>query len=117
MTNTIGYPSVDELIPYELKTRIPVALYDEIVYRYHTLGGKYLTEHKHDDGRRINGMMFTNRVENCIEEIVDAVFCILGWIFKHISEGSTPPDSAFTALEQLINLYSLLSMEKNDPLA
>lgn len=103
------YPSVEELMPKILLTKIPESLACEIRTRYEELGVKYLTENVHTDGRFINAMMYTSRVANCLEEIVDAVFCILGWIFR--SQGGDIPDSAYICLDMLIDIYSLLSAE------
>lgn len=106
------YPSINELMPEILLARIPATLAKEIATRYETLGTKYLTEHKTDDGRRINAMMFTSRVANCLEEVVDSVFCVLGWIFKCGEEGEEPPDAAYSCLVGFIEIYSLLKSEE-----
>ena len=105
------YPSIGELIPPILETRLPSRLIAEMSMRYEQLGDKYLTEQLHTDGRRINAMMFTSRVGNCIEEVVDAAFCILGWIFKAKAAGRPIPESAYPCLDMLTSVYSLLSAE------
>lgn len=127
------YPSIDELMPEAMLGIIPASLAKEIAYRYETLGPKYLSEAHTKDGRPVNSMMFTSRIQNCREEVVDAVFCILGWIFKEIQrEGHIkhpsgipignderfegPPDSAYDALRGLITVYSILVAEfERDP--
>lgn len=117
------YPSIEELMPDSLLSIIPANLAKEIEERYRTLGDKYLTENTTEDGRRINGMMYTSRIDNGLEEIVDAVFCVLGWILKTSPKAAahstlyytvpiTPPDSAYTALTGLIEIYSLLKAEQ-----
>lgn len=111
---TIPYPSIDELMPEELLAKIPATLARDIKERYDTLGEKYLTINTQEDGRLINGMMYTNRVENCIEEIIDAVFCMLGWIFKARAMDLVPNDSAYFAMTGLIEVYSLLMQERDD---
>jgi hypothetical protein len=111
------YPSIEELMPSILLTKIPASLADEIRTRYETLGEKYLTPNVHSDGRFVNAMMYTSRVANCLEEIVDSVFCVLGWIFKAQVDGRRIPDSAFACLDMLIDIYSLLSAELEIDLA
>lgn len=106
------YPSVEELMPNILKSRIPDTLARDIEERYTTLGGKYLTEKSHHDGRLINNMMFSNRIQECLEEVVDAVFCVLGWIFKYTTKGEEPPNVAFSALTGLIEIYSILYVQR-----
>lgn len=117
-------------MPKPLLSIIPSELAREIEERYEKLGAKYLTDQTTEDGRPINGMMFTSRIENCREEVVDAVFCILGWIFKvnhdigadgekrfriHYHEPE-PPDSAYDALRALINVYGICVAEfERDP--
>jgi hypothetical protein len=103
------YPSAEELMPSILKAKLPASLVDEIAVRYETLGDKYLTEAVSSDGRRVNGMMFTDRIQNCREEIVDAVFCILGQIFKDGVTGNQPDDNLYFLLEGLIEIYSGLA--------
>lgn len=108
------YPSIQELVPSELRRELPDALYNEIAFRYATLGEKYMTDKQFSDGRFINGMMFTNRIENCIEEVVDAVFCILGWILKHQLKEKPMNSVQFECLAHAVNLYNLLLKEKNN---
>jgi hypothetical protein len=105
------YPSFQELCPAIMETRLPARLISEMAMRYESLGDKYLTEQLHTDGRRINAMMFTSRVGNCIEEVVDSVFCVLGWIFKAKRLGKPIPPSAYPCLDMLTQVYSLLSAE------
>ena len=90
---------------------LPDSLAAEIKERYETLGDKYLSDKFHTDGRQINGMMFTDRIINCKEEVVDAVFCILGQIFKETVKGIEPSENMFPMLYGLIQVYSLLSLE------
>lgn len=110
MTNV--FPSTEELIPPVLLAKLPAKLVKDIADRYETLGEKYLTEEVYFDGRRINGMMFTSRIDNCLEEVVDAVFCILGWIFKVAHKGQAIPINAYSCLTGLIEVYSMLEAER-----
>lgn len=80
---------------------------EEIKTRYETLGEKYLTDQLTEDGRRINGMMFTDRVVNCREELIDAAFCVIGQIYKEAISGRVPDDSFYALLEGCIDMYSL----------
>lgn len=115
MTEPYGvYPSIEELAPREIRAIVPALLMEEIEERYSTLGEKYLTEHLHPDGRRINGMMFTDRIVNCREEVVDAAFCLMGQIFKDIKiQGKEPNDAIYTMLKMCIDMYSLcVAMEE-----
>lgn len=108
-------------MPAPLLSIIPASLAKELEERYENLGTKYLTEITHDDGRLVNQMMYTSRIQNCREEVVDAVFCILGWILKatlpenpesrFVFQPNSPPDSAYEALKALIMVYSLLCAE------
>lgn len=110
MTNV--YPSIEELMPRPLLNILPSPLVEDVVTRYRELGDKYLTYALHTDGRRINGMMYTDRVVNANEEIVDAVFCMLGQIFKDTSKGMEPRDNIYVALELMIKLYQILKLEE-----
>ena len=102
------YPSIDELIPKPMKAILPSSLIDEITERYETLGEKYLTDREVAPGVRINGMIFTDRIVNCREEVVDAVFCILGQIFKDVRHGMhEPTENLDTILNGLTMIYSL----------
>lgn len=109
MTNV--YPSISELIPASLEAKIPSSLYKDIANRYLTLGDKYLTEYVTVDNRPINGMMYSDRVQNCIEEIVDAAFCILGEIFKRTVKGIDPGENLYILLDGITQIYSLLVAE------
>lgn len=84
----------------------------EIKERYETLGGKYLTMYQHEDGRFVNGMMYTDRIENCLEEIVDAAFCMVGWIFKCKAKGLEEPYVGLKILGELVQIYEELKAEK-----
>ena len=108
---TKPYPSIEELIPPSLEAKIPGSLYKDIANRYITLGGSYLTEFLTVDGRPINQMMFSDRVTNCIEEIVDAAFCVIGEIFKRNAKGIEPGNNLYVLLEGIIQIYSLLVVE------
>lgn len=102
------YPSIEELIPKSLKAFLPQSLVEEISVRYETLGDKYLTEQILPDGRQINGMIFSDRLVNCREEVVDAVFCILGQIFKDVNHGKhEPSENLSEMLGGLTKIYSL----------
>lgn len=115
--NSKVYPSIDELMPEPLMNMLPVNLARDISIRYETLGGKYLSAEFHNDGRQINAMMFTSRIVNCLEEIIDSVFCILGQIFKETVDGGEPADYLFDVLTGLINLYGLLKAHEDEDLA
>jgi hypothetical protein len=102
------YPSIEELIPKSMQAVLPQSLAEEITERYETLGEKYLTEQMLPDGRHINGMIFTDRMVNCREEVVDAVFCVLGQAFKDVHHGHTEPSENLGAmLDGLVRIYSL----------
>ena len=102
------YPSIDELAPREIRAIVPVLLMQEIEERYEKLGEKYLTDETRPDGRRINGMMYSDRIVNCREEIIDAVFCVLGQIFKDTRVANVEPsDSLYVMLTALIQVYSM----------
>lgn len=105
------YPSVSELIPPSLEAKIPGSLYKDIANRYLTLGAKYMTEYVTVDNRPINGMMYSDRIQNCIEEIVDAAFCVLGEIFKRSLKGKDPGNNLYILLDGIIQIYSLLVVE------
>lgn len=117
MTNAGVYPSIDELMPEILLARIPESLARAIRERYNTLGTKYLTDQVHTDGRRINAMMFTSRVANANEEIVDAAFCMLGTIFKANANEEEIPDWAYQVLMGCIEIYSMLKAVEAEDLA
>lgn len=106
------YPSSKELIPEVFQAMLPASLEREIVERYETLGSAYISEDKTGDGRSINKMMFTSRIDNCLEEVVDAAFCMLGWAFKARHAGQNIPDSCYTVLQQLCDIYTLLVTER-----
>lgn len=105
------YPSVEELIPDLLMNKLPKNLAEEIIHRYQTLGPNYLTDVRHLDGRPVNGMIYTDRIVNCLEEVVDAVFCILGQIFKDTNSGHMPSENLADILDGLIHVWTLLSLE------
>lgn len=117
MTNTADvYPSIDELLPEVFLSRLPVALVRDITERYTTLGTKYLSQELHEDGRRINAMMFTSRVSNCIEEVVDAAFCMIGQAFKAQAVGEQPEDYIYDCLMGLVEIYGLLKAHEDEDL-
>lgn len=101
-------PSIEELIPSILRAKLPASLIEEIAERYESLGDKYITEAVSKDGRHVNAMMFTDRIINCREEIVDAVFCILGQVFKDGYYGDQPSDILYDLMVGLIEIYSSL---------
>ena len=105
------YPSLEELIPPSLEAKIPSSLYKDIANRYLTLGPAYLTDFLTVDGRPINGMMYSDRVVNCIEEIVDAAFCLIGEIFKRTAKSIDPGENLYTLLDGINQIYSLLVAE------
>lgn len=109
MTNV--YPSTEELIPEVFQAMLPASLVKEIAERYETLGPGYVTDEKHE-GRFVNQMMKTSRIDNCLEEIVDAAFCMLGWAFKSRVNDNKIPDSCYTVLQSLCDIYTLLVSER-----
>lgn len=111
------YPSTAELMPEMMLNILPANLATEVAERYEGLGLKYATDKLHLDGRLINAMMFTSRVANCREEVVDSVFCMLGWIFESRVKTGTIPDSAYTILQGLIQIYGILKAEEPADLA
>ncbi len=127
MTQNV-YPSTEELLTPYWKARLPATLVEEITTRYETLGEKYVTAHKRNDGRFINGMMYTSRVTNAVEEVVDAVFCMIGWAFKLnerlqdipkdvnfltlIPENNTAIAALNNAIDSLIDAYIILKTEE-----
>lgn len=104
------FPSITELLPDVLLAKIPAKLADEMAVRYATLGEKYLTEKTHTDDRRINEMMFTDRIINCNEEVVDAVFCIVGQLFKNKNTNAPSNPELYMVLDLLITVYSSLAV-------
>lgn len=109
------YPSIEELTPRVIKSYIPELLMQEIKERYETLGEKYLTEQTTEDGRRINAMMFTDRIVNCREELIDAAFCVIGQIYKEAINGNQPDDAFYALLEGCIDMYSLcVALEESE---
>lgn len=117
MTNAGVYPSIEELMPEVMLARIPESLARDIRERYATLGTKYLTDQVHTDGRKINAMMFTSRVANANEEIVDAAFCMLGTIFKAQANKEEIPDWSYQVLMGCIEIYSMLKAVEAEDLA
>lgn len=114
------YPSVQEILPSVMMSIIPASLAQEIDKRYTELGPKYVTDTVHDDGRKVNGCMFKSSVQDALEEVVDAVFNVLVWMFKleNVTEpGNSSYNNAYSALRGLIELYSLLTVEKENSLA
>jgi len=101
-------------MPIQLKRLLPAELSEEVATRYATLGEKYLTDRVHTDERRINGMMDTNRLVNANEEIIDAVFCMLGQIFKDTVTNKEPSDNIYAALEGMIKVYQILKFEDDN---
>lgn len=108
------YPSIEELIPSILRSKLPATLIEEITERYETLGEKYLTDEVTEDGRRVNGMCYSDRIVNCREEIVDGVFCILGQILKEQLVEKEPDDRLYELLIALIEIYSSLKFIENE---
>lgn len=106
------YPSIDELLPRILSAHVPESLAEIIRERYDTLGEKYLTDAFHFDGRRINACMDKSSIQDALEEVVDAVFNTLVWIFK-----GDRKNSAYTVLEGLIIIYGVLAAEREHELA
>lgn len=112
MTNV--YPNIEELIPSILRSKLPATLIEEVTERYETLGFKYVSEEITDDNRLINSMMYTDRIINCREEIVDGVFCILGQILKEQLVEKNPPDILYDLLVNLSEIYSTLKFMEHE---
>ena len=106
------YPSVHEFVPDLMLSMIPASLYETIKERYETLGPKYVTETQHTDGRLINACMFTDDVQNILEEVVDAVFRSLIKIYKSSMYDSVMDNNDYTVLRGLIEIYQLLMSMK-----
>lgn len=110
------YPSINEILPTYLLSRVPSSLVEEIKERYAILGPKYVTEQIYSDGRSINGCMLKSSVQDAIEEVVDAVFNTLVWLTKlsheNDEQGFRVSENAGHILLGLIEIYSLLCMEK-----
>lgn len=105
------YPSIEELLPDLLLSRIPASLAEDMQHRYETLGPKYLTDNMSSDGRRINACMFNSSVQDALEEVVDAVFNVCVWIYKGTIVGHIE-DNAYPCLMGLIEIYALLKASK-----
>ena len=101
---------MQELLPEELQARVPASLSAWITQRYEELGGKYLTDDIRADGRVVNACMNKDSVQDALEEVVDATFNVLVWLFKLRLEGKEG-ESAYSALLGLIELYALLVTE------
>ena len=107
------YPSTEELMPELIRARLPALLCDEVEERYRTLGEKYVTDIVHEDGRYINGCMYKSSAQDAVEEVIDAVFNTLVWIFK-INGGAgdqSSAESSWLILQGLIETYALLKAE------
>lgn len=112
------YPSIEELIPQILTHRLPASLQDSLKTRYEELGGKYLTKEEYIDGRLTNACMFNNSLQDAVEEVVDAVFNNLVWMYKHERRNGKVPTVAMETLSGLIEIYSLMKIQKEiDPIA
>lgn len=107
------YPSIEELTPETIKAIVPALLIEEIEFRYNELGDKYITVYKHPDGRQINACMFNSSVQDCREEVVDAVFNVLVWALKlHMHGDIQASTNAGLILKDLIHVYGLLIASK-----
>lgn len=109
MTSAV-YPDISELIPPELEARVPASLANWVTERYELLGPKYLTDDIRHDGRRVNSCMNNSSIQLALEEVVDAVFNVLVWIFK-LRLAREDQQAAYSALIGLIELYALLQIE------
>lgn len=110
------YPSIDELMPSSILARIPVMLAHEIETRYETLGEKYMTDNRYQDGRFINGCMYKSSVQDALEEIVDAVFNTLVWLFKARNQDEIS-DNMIQVFLGLVEIYSMLCLEREMEIA
>lgn len=117
LTENNVYPNISELMPEPLLAMVPVLLARDIETRYASLGTKYLTEERHTDGRQINALMYTSRVANANEEIVDAFFCMLGTAFKATVNEEEIPDWVYEVMTGLIHIYGVLKMVEVEDLA
>ena len=62
---------------------VPGHLVFDLKERYRTLGEKYATDEIHEEsGLRINSCMQRDNLQECYEEIVDAVFNVLVFIYR-----------------------------------
>lgn len=106
------YPSIDDLMPHVMLGLIPGALAQEIKERYENLGLKYLTNKRTEDGRWINACMDKSSVQDAREEVIDAVFNTLVWIFKGYKSKDGISPNSYPVLKNLIECYSILLTEK-----
>jgi hypothetical protein len=114
------YPNIDEILTPTLLSRIPANLAELIKERYVGLGQKYVTDVEHTDGRLVNACMFKSSIQDALEEIVDAVFNTLVWIFKIQIKNETNYQSvdypegeeAGAVLLGLIEIYSILAVSR-----
>lgn len=106
------YPSIDELMPHVMLGFVPGALAQEVTERYENLGLKYLTNKKTEDGRWVNACMDKSSVQDCREEVIDAVFNTLVWIFKGSKSEQGIAPNAYPVLKNLIECYGILLTEK-----
>jgi hypothetical protein len=112
-----AYPNTDELLPNMLLAKVPASLVLDITRRYKEYGPKYMTDGFHIDGRQINACMQRNSIQDAIEEVVDAVFNVLVWIFKlskdNSAYGQHAGQQATSALAGLVDIYTLLAIENS----
>ncbi len=84
------------------QTILPTYLLEDLQERYEKLGGKYASEEIHEEsGLRINSCMDRDNMQECYEELVDAVFNCLVYIFRNPERGHTLLISLLTACEVL----------------
>jgi hypothetical protein len=114
------YPSIEEILPEVLLARVPASLASIITERYRTFGSKYVTQDTYN-GRLVNSCMYKSSVQDALEEIVDATFNTLVWIFKLSDVDSWSGKGeyydeagmeAMAVLMGLIEIYSLLMSAK-----
>lgn len=106
------YPNLEELLPEDIQAKIPISLFEEIRNRYETLGVKYMTDTQSDDGRFVNGCMYKSSIQDALEEVVDAVFNCLVWIFKERSGQMTEGTVSMELIYRLIDVYTIIKVER-----
>lgn len=105
------YPSFEELTPGVIRAVLPVTLYDVLEQRYKDLGPRYLTDQFYNDGRQINGCMFKSSVQDCLEEVVDAIFNTMVWMFKE-RIGLGDSDNSVNIFHGLVAIFTSLAIER-----
>lgn len=105
------YPSIKDLIPDRLMNELPHSLVTNIAQRYQDLGGKYMIDAFHTDGRQINNVINCNNALSTQEELVDAVFNLLAWMFVEygVVNVENASEEMAAALQATVMAYVLVS--------